>query len=37
MSYPTARYLGEHGNISAAFRPASTEPELISEAGLRFH
>jgi hypothetical protein len=37
MSYPTARYLGENGNISAAFRPVSTEPELASEAGQRIH
>jgi mannose-6-phosphate isomerase-like protein (cupin superfamily) len=37
MSYPTARYLGENGDISAAFRSANTEPELISEAGQRFH
>jgi quercetin dioxygenase-like cupin family protein len=37
MSYPTPRYLGEHGDISAVFRPASTEPELISEPGQRIH
>jgi mannose-6-phosphate isomerase-like protein (cupin superfamily) len=36
MSYPTPRYLGKNGEISAAFRPASTEPEL-SSAGQRIH
>ena len=28
MSYPEARYHGEHGEVSAALRPAATEPEL---------
>jgi mannose-6-phosphate isomerase-like protein (cupin superfamily) len=37
MSYPTPRYLGENGDISALFRLASTEPELISESGQRIH
>jgi hypothetical protein len=36
MSYPTPRYLGKNGEISAAFRPASTEPEL-SSAGQRIY
>jgi mannose-6-phosphate isomerase-like protein (cupin superfamily) len=37
MSYPTPRYLGENGDISAVFRPASTKPELVSEPGPRIH
>jgi mannose-6-phosphate isomerase-like protein (cupin superfamily) len=37
MSYPTPRYRGENGDISAVFRPASTEPELISGPGQRIH
>jgi mannose-6-phosphate isomerase-like protein (cupin superfamily) len=37
MSYPTPRYLGERGDISAVFRPASTEPELISAPGQGIH
>ena len=28
MSYPEARYHGDHGQVSAVLRPAATEPEL---------
>ena len=28
MSYPEARYHGDHGEVSAVLRPAPTEPEL---------
>lgn len=37
MSYPEPRYLGENGRVSAAFRPADTEPELSSPSGNRTH
>ena len=37
MSYPEPRYLGGKGEISAAFRPASTGPELTSASGPRIH
>ncbi|MGW7079098.1 cupin domain-containing protein [Streptomyces sp. NPDC054866] len=37
MSYPDPRYLGEEGEINAVFRPADTEPELVSPAGNRTH
>ena len=30
MSYPEPRYLGEHGEISAVYRPASTPPDLVT-------
>jgi len=33
MSYPEDRYLGENGEINAAFRPAGTEPDLASGNG----
>jgi mannose-6-phosphate isomerase-like protein (cupin superfamily) len=29
MSYPDARYLGDEGEISARYRPADQEPELM--------
>lgn len=32
MSYPVARYLKDTGEISATFRPASAEPDLMSES-----
>ena len=28
MSYPEARYHGDHGEVSAVLRPATTEPDL---------
>lgn len=31
MSYPDPRYFGDHGEISASFRPASTAPEFVTE------
>jgi quercetin dioxygenase-like cupin family protein len=37
MSYPEPRYLGEHGEINAVFRPSGTEPELTSQSGNRTH
>jgi mannose-6-phosphate isomerase-like protein (cupin superfamily) len=33
MSYPDPRYLGETGEITAAYRPASTPPELPMRTG----
>src|SRR6266498_3523513 len=33
MSYPDARYLGDSGEISAVWRPASQEPELTMRSG----
>jgi len=35
--YPAPRYLGVQGEISATFRPASTEREITTAAGGRFH
>ncbi|GAA3015609.1 cupin domain-containing protein [Streptosporangium longisporum] len=38
MSYPRARYLGERGESSGVFRPASAEPDLMmGEGGTRVH
>jgi quercetin dioxygenase-like cupin family protein len=37
MSYPEPRYLGEHGEINAVFRPSDTVPELTSPSGNRTH
>ncbi|WP_433325151.1 cupin domain-containing protein [Spirillospora sp. CA-294931] len=31
MSYPDPRYFGDGGEISATFRPASTEPDYVSK------
>lgn len=31
MSYPPPRYSGTTGEVSAAFRPADAEPELVTE------
>ncbi|CAM05912.1 quercetin dioxygenase-like cupin family protein [Saccharopolyspora erythraea NRRL 2338] len=33
MSYPEVRYFGENGEHSAAFRPASTPPDLVIRSG----
>jgi mannose-6-phosphate isomerase-like protein (cupin superfamily) len=33
MSYPDPRYLGAGGEVSAAFRPAGHEPELVYASG----
>lgn len=35
MSYPPNLYRGDTGEISASFRPATAEPELISPSGTR--
>ena len=37
MEYPEARYLGESGEVSATYRPADHEPELIYPSGTRCH
>jgi mannose-6-phosphate isomerase-like protein (cupin superfamily) len=37
MSYPEPRYLGEGGEATAVFRPASTGPDLTSGTGNRTH
>ena len=38
MSYPDPRYLGAKGEISAKFRPAHQEPELLigSDTTMRY-
>lgn len=38
MSYPDPRYLGNKGEISATFRPAGQEPELLigSDTAVRY-
>lgn len=33
MSYPEARYLGDEGDVSATFRPATAEPDLRYPSG----
>jgi mannose-6-phosphate isomerase-like protein (cupin superfamily) len=35
MSYPPATYLGEGGEVSARFRPASAPPEIAGASGNR--
>ncbi|MCF2127933.1 cupin domain-containing protein [Strepomyces sp. STD 3.1] len=30
VSYPDPRYFGEHGEINAGFRPATTPPDFVS-------
>lgn len=30
LSYPPPRYSGDHGLVNASFRPADTEPDLVS-------
>jgi mannose-6-phosphate isomerase-like protein (cupin superfamily) len=37
MSYPAPRYLGDTGEISAAFRPEDHQPELSNPSGNRTH
>ncbi|MER7506281.1 cupin domain-containing protein [Nonomuraea pusilla] len=37
MSYPLPRYLGDTGEASGTFRPASTPPELTMPSGTRVH
>ena len=37
MSYPQPRYLGDGGEPTATYRPASHEPELVYAAGTRVH
>jgi mannose-6-phosphate isomerase-like protein (cupin superfamily) len=38
MSYPDARYLGDEGEISARYRPADQEPDLMigSDTAVRY-
>ncbi|MFE1951636.1 cupin domain-containing protein [Streptomyces sp. NPDC059524] len=31
MSYPDPRYFGEHGEVSAGFRPADTAPDFVAK------
>jgi mannose-6-phosphate isomerase-like protein (cupin superfamily) len=33
MTYPPARYSGQRGEVSATYRPASTEPDLTYASG----
>ncbi|SDW33911.1 Mannose-6-phosphate isomerase, cupin superfamily [Saccharopolyspora shandongensis] len=35
MSYPPDRYRGDAGEISASFRPADADPELVNPSGTR--
>ncbi|SCK46853.1 Cupin domain protein [Streptomyces sp. WMMB 714] len=37
LTYPPPRYLGEGGEVNAAFRSADTEPELSSGTGNNTH
>jgi len=37
MSYPSPRYFGEVGDVSASFRRADHEPELIYPSGGTVH
>ena len=37
MTYPDKRYLGEGGEASGRFRPASREPDIIYANGNRVH
>jgi mannose-6-phosphate isomerase-like protein (cupin superfamily) len=37
MSYPQPRYLGDGGELTATYRPAGHEPELVYGAGTRVH
>ena len=37
MSYPQPRYLGDGGELTASYRPAGHEPELVYAAGTRVH
>jgi mannose-6-phosphate isomerase-like protein (cupin superfamily) len=37
MSYPQPRYPREGGELTAAYRPAGHEPELVYAAGTRVH
>lgn len=33
MSYPAPRYLGDTGDVSGAFRPSNSQPELTNASG----
>jgi mannose-6-phosphate isomerase-like protein (cupin superfamily) len=37
MPYPDARYLGQSGEVSATYRPADQEPDLVYPNGTRCH
>jgi quercetin dioxygenase-like cupin family protein len=37
MTYPPPLYHGESGEISATYRPAATEPELVYQNGTKVH
>jgi mannose-6-phosphate isomerase-like protein (cupin superfamily) len=37
VAYPDPRYFGDTGEISATYRPASTQPEVLYPTGNRVH
>jgi len=37
MTYPPPLYHGESGEISATYRPAATEPDLVYQSGTKVH
>ena len=37
MTYPPPRYHGDNGEISATFRPAGAEPEMVYQSGTKVH
>ena len=37
MTYPDPRYVGDTGEVSATYRPASTDPEVLYPTGNRVH
>ncbi|QPP07475.1 cupin domain-containing protein [Streptomyces bathyalis] len=37
MSYPEPRYLGEGGEVTAVFRPSTTEPDITTGTGNSTH
>ena len=37
MSYPQPRYLGDGGELTATYRPAAHDPEMVYAAGTRVH
>ncbi|WP_433833678.1 cupin domain-containing protein [Actinoplanes sp. CA-015351] len=37
MTYPPPLYHGDKGEVSATYRPAATEPELVYPNGTRIH
>lgn len=37
MSYPEPRYFGDGGEVSAVYRPADAESELVAPSGMKTH